>query len=767
MNLLRSISVSALTLVMTVITSPAQQKRLIGPDDCSTVQYIVLNNFHSPIQMNPQGTRLAYLVRVPNLKMNRDDDDLYVRDIAGGSDSVSEGKPFRTGTSMPQMKWLEDGQHLVLLSKTEGHHASVVELDVASGKQEVLASNDKDIVEYTTDAKGTTIVYATEDIPALETSDGSATQEETARGFRIPYELPDASGRATRRLYITRKATGGEWSAPELVMLESPITHKSVDAFLYVIDLHLSMSPNGKSLLVTYIEPQAPEDWQHGLLTPSAASHGVNIVVLKDLTAGSTSLPFRSPTIWDMPLWSTDSRSFMVVAQSPVNSEWEREDIRDRVGRAKHLFWVEPDAGRVERIAPHVADVSEQPLLWRSDQELLVHTAFNKITRFVRHNGRWEERTSFDIPLLQDDRFPTLATNGSVVVGTYENPITPPELFSFDITGSRANILEKLNPQFDSLALARTEEVHWKTSTGYEIDGTLFLPPGYTEGHKYPLVISENRSYGFVCSSSVGAEPSQAAEPIASAGMLYLARTYPEDYNEQDEIAHYPKGLPGELGEAAFDADIWDSAVEALDRRGIVDRNKIGIIGFSRKGWNVEYNLVHAKTHYRAATASDNVKYSLSEYWSFRSASGFVGYDFMYGGPPYGVSLKNWMDYSVSFNLDKIETPLLLETMGYDIPEYKNLGVTSTFELLAGLHRLKKPVEYYFYPHEVHLPEHPQARLSSVQRNVDWYRFWLQGFERAHPEDPEQYVRWRKLRDLQEAKDGQMHRQFVEGVGVP
>ena len=34
---------------------------------------------------------------------------------------------------------------------------------------------------------------------------------------------------------------------------------------------------------------------------------------------------------------------------------------------------------------------------------------------------------------------------------------------------------------------------------------------------------------------------------------------------------------------------------------------------------------------------------------------------------------------------------------------------------------------------------------------MDWFRFWLQGYEGQAPDyDPEQYVRWRKLREQQE-----------------
>jgi hypothetical protein len=72
-------------------------------------------------------------------------------------------------------------------------------------------------------------------------------------------------------------------------------------------------------------------------------------------------------------------------------------------------------------------------------------------------------------------------------------------------------------------------------------------------------------------------------------------------------------------------------------------------------------------------------------------------------------------------------------------------------ELLVGLSRLQKPVELYYYPNEQHQPEHPQARIASLQRNVDWFRFWLQGYERPNPEDPDLYKRWEHLRELRDA----------------
>jgi hypothetical protein len=100
-----------------------------------------------------------------------------------------------------------------------------------------------------------------------------------------------------------------------------------------------------------------------------------------------------------------------------------------------------------------------------------------------------------------------------------------------------------------------------------------------------------------------------------------------------------------------------------------------------------------------------------------------------------------------------------MESMGHG-EAYGNvtappLQLSSRFEVFVGLNRLKKPVELYYYPREDHQPEHPQARLASMQRNLDWYRFWLQGYERPALESREQYARWRRFRDEQQMHEVQ------------
>lgn len=736
------------------VAALAQPKRPIEPADCIATRYISDDYYHGAIQINFQGNRVAYLVRCPNLATNRNDIGLFIRDLDKPS---AVRKPILIGWPISQVQWLPDGIHVIALVTNEKGEAQLMQVNAATGEAGALWSNGGNVKEYTMSRDGKTIVFATER-PDEEVSSLKPTPDDEARGYRVPMEQSLSSQFAQRRVFLTKLARDEKWTTPIALSVKSPFSGKEMSALPYILILHLSISPDGTKLLLSYVESRIPSDWKVSpFLQPEADPPGLmGPVVLLDLLTGNVTVPLDTPTLYNIPLWSDDSKSFVAVAESPVNSRWESADIKNHFARlnAVHLFWTNVDNGKVEQIAPRVANTAEQPLLWTGSGKLLIHTSGNTLSWFSQEAGDWRAGASFTLPGNMFYRFAELASDGIRVIGDYENSATPPELFLYSVGQESVSIIDKLNPEFDSLTIARADQIHWKTSTGYEVSGTLLLPPGYDKERKYPLVIQTKPDDGwFVCDSGANHDPSFAPQPMANANMLYLIRSYPEQWSERDERSHYPKGYPGQVGEAAFQTDLWDSAVDTLDKMGMIDHDRIGIIGFSRSGWYTEFSLAHARTHYRAATAADNVKYSLGEYWMSHDLFTMNLYDLMYGGPPYGDTLKNWLMYSPSFNLDKIHTPLLLEVMGYGTPYSDSVrppvSIATDFEIASGLMRLNTPTELYYYPKEVHQPEHPQARLASLQRNLDWYRFWLQDFERPNPEDPDQYVRWRKLRSLQ------------------
>jgi len=108
------------------------------------------------------------------------------------------------------------------------------------------------------------------------------------------------------------------------------------------------------------------------------------------------------------------------------------------------------------------------------------------------------------------------------------------------------------------------------------------------------------------------------------------------------------------------------------------------------------------------------------------------------GGPPYGQTFRYWLKYAPPFNAEKVSAALLMEYQ---------LSADHGFEFFAALSRLGKAVEFYRYPQAAHPLDTPFERVASLQRNVDWFRFWMQNYEGQAPDyDIEQYDRWRALR---------------------
>jgi len=97
--------------------------------------------------------------------------------------------------------------------------------------------------------------------------------------------------------------------------------------------------------------------------------------------------------------------------------------------------------------------------------------------------------------------------------------------------------------------------------------------------------------------------------------------------------------------------------------------------------------------------------------------------------------------------LRRLAMPMLIENHGA-------YGMAVNAAMGERLEAFGTPVEQFDFtaaPHSATLPRH---RWRSLSVNVDWYRFWLQGYEDSDPAKSEQYARWRAMRA--KAGDGEV-----------
>lgn len=195
--------------------------------------------------------------------------------------------------------------------------------------------------------------------------------------------------------------------------------------------------------------------------------------------------------------------------------------------------------------------------------------------------------------------------------------------------------------------------------------------------------------------------------------------------------------------EALAEVASYEAAVDYLDGLGLIDRTRVGLVGFSRTAFHVQYALTHAQHHFAATVVADGVDAGYFQYVTYsNNRSSQAGFEGLNMGLPFGAGLLSWIKLAPGFNLDKVNTPVLLQAIGQS-------GLPSEWEWFSGLSRLGKPVDLIYLPFGSHILTKPWEQLTSQQATVDWFCFWLNDQEDPDPAKVEQYNRWRELRKLQ------------------
>jgi len=329
---------------------------------------------------------------------------------------------------------------------------------------------------------------------------------------------------------------------------------------------------------------------------------------------------------------------------------------------------------------------------------------------------------------------------GVVVAGQPELSIAqglndPPVLKARDPKTRATRVLWDPNPQLKDFALGEASVYTWKDRAGRNWKGGLFKPVPYEPGHRYPLVI---QTHGFSVTEfrPSGLFPTAfAARALASSGLVVLQA-------DMCPILTTPE-------EGPCNVDGFEAAVSQLDKEGLVDPERIGIIGFSRTCFHVMQALTASTLHIKAASITDGVMEDYFQYIATVDLSndGMAREaDTILGARPFGAGLQQWFAHSPLFNIEKSNAALQVVALG-------RVGLPFMWGPYAAMRHLKKPVDLILLNNSEHVLSNPSARMVSQGGSVDWFRFWLQDYEDPNPAKAEQYERWRELRKLQVTQD--------------
>jgi len=687
---------------------------------------------------SPDGKHFVTILKRGNLDANTNEYSLVLFQTAEVFQSPTPQVLVSLASSsnrpaIDNVHWLNDNDTILFLGARPGEQTALYSLKCSSKELRKLTNHATYLTSFVTTPSGGVVVFS-----AVSPVSTYLTDSVARNGLAVTSEDPTDLLRGTHggpgidddTLWVQQLGTGSETRLAILGTIGGGATA-------------MSLSPDGSHLLVQTLTTHVSDTWRQyddkylqlamGSSTGTQGSETrVTQYELIDIVTGISQVLVDAPIGGygsDMA-WSADSKSVVVSDMHlPLNGEAAPE----LAVRKAHTFLVEfkiPSRKFVKISNEDVRLLSWDPKTGDIVCDVGQLDSINGETTpkaYFRKNGEnWSRSAAPE---------KTAATPLPDII-LDEDMNTPPRMIAVDPASGRKSTVLDLNPQFQSIALARVEEITWKTRHGAEEKGGLYWPPDYVPGKKYPLIL---QTHGWIDSRFWMDGPwatAFAAQALAGKGFFVV---------QVDESDGDILGTSQEVQRAMA---VYDGAIDNLDRKGLIDRNRVGITGFSRSFWYVTYTLTHSKHLFAAAALADGADFSYFQYMGFSSMTPLMATEFerVYRGTPYGKKLSQWLKQSPAFLMDRIETPIRIQTLNPD-------SLLADWHWYTGLSRLRKPVEMIYIPGGTHILEKPWERMTSQQGNVDWFCFWLKGEEDPDPAKAEQYKRWRDLRKLQQEND--------------
>ena len=629
-------------------------------------------------QFSPDGSLFVIVLRKGNLRRNTNDFSvlLYHTDDVFGSpkpDLLVKMSSSSNRDAIAQLRWLSS-RTIEFLGETRGKLPQVFTFDVITHVLQRLTNHQTLITTYDVSPDSREVVFAAE--PERQAAKG----KEQGKG-EIVVESQSLSdllrGEQPENSYLFIQRRG---RAAIQIRLSGLLNSNGL----------ISISPNRRYVLLGYWWREVPQEWMgyaEAYIQTAVVSHKKG-----QLTDLSNLMLLDTTTLELVPL---------------INAPNPREG-----GFFPRFSWA-PDSQALflkSYLPLDVADAMEKEERSRTPMSVVVKLPGRKLVRI----GDDDLRRRLDVGLKKD---------ADVDVALEEDMNTPPKIYVTNTKTNEKALLCDLNPRFESLDFGQVVSVSWKATDGQDRTGGLFFPPGYKSGGRYPLIIQTHGFWKdrFSMDGSPEWSSAFAARVLAARGFIVL------------QAGGIPiSGGPDEG--PSFQATI-EGAIDDLERKGLIDRNRVGIAGFSRTVYEVGYVLTHSNFRFGAAVLADGITGGYFDYLAWRDNEEAS----LNGGLPFGDHLNQWLQHSPGFNLDKVNLPVRIVALGPD-------ALLEMWEWFAGLKLQNKPVDFTVLPDAVHLLERPRDRQIAMQSLVDWFSFWLLHDETHDASEEEQYARWEQLR---------------------
>lgn len=317
-----------------------------------------------------------------------------------------------------------------------------------------------------------------------------------------------------------------------------------------------------------------------------------------------------------------------------------------------------------------------------------------------------------------------------------EGSLEPRQFVKFDFWKGASEKLFDPNPEIGKSNLGRVERLHWRNASGVPWYGDLVYPVGYQRGHRYPMVVVQYRTKGFLRGGTGDEVPVQT---LAARGFFVLSvdnLTYEDIVGRQKNAEERTAAFNRDFAGRRHILSAIETAIEILDGRNLIAKDKIGITGLSDGCTTAKFAAINSDKF--AAGSLSGCGLEPDQDAVLGPAIAETYHDS--GSPRLTDNAADyWSQIAFVPQPQRVRFPILFQAA-----DNEYLAMVGSY---TALQQEGIPSDLYIFPNEDHIKWQPAHRLAVYRRNIAWFDFWLKNEMPTDPAQLEEAGRWKAMRD--------------------
>lgn len=306
-------------------------------------------------------------------------------------------------------------------------------------------------------------------------------------------------------------------------------------------------------------------------------------------------------------------------------------------------------------------------------------------------------------------------SDGKEIVFQHSTASQMPQLYVAQLDGNTLKAPAQLTHLNDALvnsrAIAKSELIHWKGSSGDEVEGILRYPTNYESGKKYPVITA---IHGGPSGSDKDFWTNSWAYPLQ---LLTQRGAFVLQVNYHGSNNYGLKWVESICCGKYYDLETPDinMGVDYLIGKGLADPDQVATLGWSNGSILSTSLLVTYPDRYKVASVGAGDVEWISDWGNVVFGDSFDSY---YFGKSPMEDPDLYIRKSPFFKMDRVKAPVLIfhGTADNQVPPAQSWSYFRALQYYG-----KVPVKFVIFPGEPHGPRKLSHQLRKVEEEMAWF----------------------------------------------